>query len=63
MLKKGSVVKILRPESYWYQDTGKIVKVDTDIRYPILVRFTKESYNGVNSNSFALEELSLVPEN
>lgn len=62
MVKKGSIVKILRPESYWYQDTGNVVKVDTDIKYPVLVRFTKESYNGVNSNNFALEELSIVTE-
>nr|QVY58049.1 photosystem I subunit IV [Betaphycus gelatinus] len=59
MIKKGSKVKILRPESYWYQDIGTVVKVDKDIKYPVLVRFVKESYNGVNSNNFALEELIL----
>nr|YP_010904344.1 photosystem I reaction center subunit IV [Catenella fusiformis]WCH57595.1 photosystem I reaction center subunit IV [Catenella fusiformis] len=63
MVKKGSIVKVLRPESYWYQDVGTVVKVDTDIKYPVLVRFTKESYiSGVNSNNFALEELTVVTE-
>nr|YP_009774012.1 photosystem I subunit IV [Caulacanthus okamurae]QIZ74629.1 photosystem I subunit IV [Caulacanthus okamurae] len=60
MIKKGSVVKVLRPESYWYQDCGTVVKVDTDIKYPVLVRFSKEAYNGVNSTNFAIEELVLV---
>nr|YP_009391311.1 photosystem I reaction center subunit IV [Dipterocladia arabiensis]ARW59455.1 photosystem I reaction center subunit IV [Dipterocladia arabiensis] len=57
MVKKGSIVKILRKESYWHQDTGVVVKVDTDIKYSVLVRFTKVTYSGVNSNSFAENEL------
>lgn len=57
MVKKGSVVKIVRKESYWYQDTGVVVKVDTGIKYPVLVRFEKETYSGVNSNSFAEDEI------
>nr|UAD87274.1 photosystem I reaction center subunit IV [Gracilaria pacifica] len=60
MIKKGSVVKILRKESYWYQDIGTVVKVDKDIKYSVLVRFIKETYNGVNSNNFAESELLLV---
>nr|YP_010726529.1 photosystem I reaction center subunit IV [Hypnea spinella]WDY85004.1 photosystem I reaction center subunit IV [Hypnea spinella] len=60
MIKKGSKVKILRTESYWFQYTGKVVKVEKDIKYPILVRFDKESYNGVNSNNFSLDEVELV---
>nr|YP_009257607.1 photosystem I reaction center subunit IV [Coeloseira compressa]ANH09690.1 photosystem I reaction center subunit IV [Coeloseira compressa] len=62
MFKKGSVVKILRKESYWYQDIGTVVKVDKDIKYPVLVRFIKETYSGVNSNNFAQDELSLMQE-
>lgn len=57
MVKKGSVVKVVRKESYWYQDKGVVVKVDTGIKYPILVRFEKETYSGVNSNSFAEDEI------
>nr|YP_009237831.1 photosystem I subunit IV [Gracilariopsis lemaneiformis]YP_009294765.1 photosystem I subunit IV [Gracilariopsis chorda]AJO68406.1 photosystem I subunit IV [Gracilariopsis lemaneiformis]AML79848.1 photosystem I subunit IV [Gracilariopsis lemaneiformis]AOM67025.1 photosystem I subunit IV [Gracilariopsis chorda]UAD88916.1 photosystem I reaction center subunit IV [Gracilariopsis chorda] len=60
MIKKGSLVKVLRKESYWYQDTGTVVKVDKDIKYPILVRFVKESYSGVNSTSFSKDELSII---
>lgn len=57
MVKKGSIVKIVRKESYWYQDTGVVVKVDGGIKYPVLVRFEKETYSGVNSNSFAENEV------
>lgn len=58
MIEKGSVVRVLRKESYWYQDTGTVASVDTSgIRYPALVRFTKVNYSGVNSNNFALDEL------
>nr|YP_009315620.1 Photosystem I reaction center subunit IV [Liagora brachyclada]SCW24278.1 Photosystem I reaction center subunit IV [Liagora brachyclada] len=57
MVKKGSVVKVLRKESYWYQDKGTVVKVDKDIKYPVLVRFAKETYSGVNSNNFAEDEV------
>lgn len=60
MIQKGSIVKILRKESYWYQDTGSVVKVDKDIKYPVLVKFEKETYSGVNSNSFAENELMLI---
>lgn len=60
MLKKGDKVKILRKESYWYQDIGNIVKIDKDIKYPVLVRFIKYTYSGVNSNNFAENELVIV---
>lgn len=57
MIEKGSKVKILRKESYWYQDIGTVVKVEKDIKYPVLVRFIKETYSGLTSNSFSLSEL------
>nr|YP_009546427.1 photosystem I subunit IV [Gelidium gabrielsonii]AYO27775.1 photosystem I subunit IV [Gelidium gabrielsonii] len=60
MIKKGSIVKILRKESYWYQDTGTVVKVETDIKYPVLVRFSKETYSGVINNNFAQDEVMVV---
>ena len=61
MFTKNAKVKVLRKESYWYQDTGIISRVEkSDIRYPISVRFAKESYNGVNSNNFNQSELILI---
>nr|YP_009394203.1 photosystem I reaction center subunit IV [Rhodomela confervoides]ARW62765.1 photosystem I reaction center subunit IV [Rhodomela confervoides] len=60
MLEKGCKVKIMRKESYWYQDTGSIVKIDKGIKYPVLVRFLKSTYSGVNTNSFAENEIVAV---
>jgi len=60
MLEKGSKVKILRKESYWYQDLGTVVKVDKGFKYPVLVRFGKTTYSGVNTNSFSESELVCV---
>jgi len=43
MIKKGALVKVLRKESYWYKDIGTVVKTDKDMKYPVLVRFIKET--------------------
>nr|YP_009391721.1 photosystem I reaction center subunit IV [Laurenciella marilzae]ARW59865.1 photosystem I reaction center subunit IV [Laurenciella marilzae] len=60
MLQKGSKVKVLRKESYWYYDVGTVVKVDKGIKYAVLVRFVKSTYSGVNSNNFSENELVVV---
>ena len=63
MIKRGSTVRILRKESYWYQQTGSVATVDTSgIRYPVVVRFEKVNYSGTNTNNFALDELLEITE-
>jgi photosystem I subunit 4 len=59
MLQKGSKVRILRKESYWFNKSGVVVSVEksTAIRYPVVVRFESVNYSGTNTNNFALLEL------
>jgi len=57
-IKRGSNVKILKKESYWFQETGKIASIDeTEVLYGVTVRFEKVNYNGVNTANFHRNEL------
>jgi photosystem I subunit 4 len=59
VIKRGSIVKILREESYWFQETGKVASIDeSEVRYGITVRFEKVNYNGVNTANYNLSELT-----
>ena len=60
MIQKGSRVRILRPESYWFQKEGRVVMIDKNAKNPYIVRFESLNYSGLNSNNFAESELSEV---
>jgi photosystem I subunit 4 len=59
MIGKGSKIRILRKESYWFNKVGIVVSIEksSTIRYPVVVRFESINYIGTNTNNFSLSEL------
>jgi len=59
MIQKGSKVRILRKESYWYNKVGVVVSIEKSsaIRYPVVIRFEAVNYSGTNTNNFSLQEI------
>ena len=63
MVGKGSKVRILRKESFWYNQVGTVAVVDKSaVRYPVLVRFENYNYIGTNSANFGLTEVKALDE-
>ena len=61
MVDRSDTVRILRKESYWFNQTGTVASVDkSGIRYPVVVRFDNVNYSGTNTNNFAIDELVVV---
>ncbi|KAL4558605.1 hypothetical protein LXL04_036806 [Taraxacum kok-saghyz] len=60
--KRGSKVRILRKESYWFKGVGSVVTIDQGpkTRYPVVVRFNKVNYANVSTNNYALGEIQEV---
>ncbi len=61
MVDRNDTVRILRKESYWFNQVGNVASVDkSGIRYPVVVRFENVNYSGTNTNNFAIDELLVI---
>ena len=63
-VSKGQQVRIKRPESYWFNEVGKVASIADSGKYPVTVRFEKVDYKaysgvdgGTNTANYAESEL------
>jgi photosystem I subunit 4 len=56
MVSRGSTVRILKKESYWFNEVGTVAVVDQN-SLSSSRKIRKVNYSGTNTNNFALDEL------
>ncbi|CAM9093313.1 unnamed protein product [Choristocarpus tenellus] len=59
MLEKNKKVKIIKPESFWFRETGIITKAEIE-NNAVLVKFNTVNYSNLATCSYALDEVEEI---